>query len=357
MGAPLYFTYDDAIQHVLDFAGAAADEQTERFARKAVQLALNTVQGRNWNCYVTQARITTVAPYSTGTVVFDYSGGVCERALTLTDGEWPAWAGDGTVVIGTVAYAVASRISTTVLPVDFGAMGALAGTGSSRHFPQRVRHDQLVEVKSRRVASGFPQLCAICEDTHRFGSLAMLFSPFPDQAYNLDYAYRRRARRLAIDQYATGTVSITDGSRTLSGSGTNWNSHFVDCIVRFPMDSSGEVPTGLGGANPFFLERTIVGFTDSATMTLDQDPQLTLTNVKYSISDPLDIEAGSMLTYFLREAEMQMRLIRRQKPTTDENSAYILARTQAFEADSRHYEERSSYDGVWNPWTITIPRQ
>jgi hypothetical protein len=122
----------------------------------------------------------------------------------------------------------------------------------------------------------------------------------------------------------------------------------VGCVVRFAQDSSvQEIPTGLTGASPFFLERTISAYTDGQTLTLDQDPQMSLSGVKYSISDPVDIEPGAMLTYFLREVEKQVRIARKMKPMEVEEIQYRDAQLSAFEMDNRHYAEASEYGTYW----------
>ena len=92
-------------------------------------------------------------------------------------------------------------------------------------------------------------------------------------------------------------------------------------------------------------------------MSLDQDPQQTLTNVPYSISDPVDIESGPMSTYFLREAEYQMRIVRRIEPTKNEQAEYQRALMSAFEADARHRESRAAFATGFSTIRIaTFPR-
>lgn len=363
------FTYADAIDHARDYCGAALDPQTDRFCRKAVQSAIQAAQGiRNWTFYYQRGRILTSASYSTGTVAFDYTGGAVERQLTLTSGTWPTWAADGVVWISNVPYTVSSRISSTVLqlthsgnpgedvasteysisresytlPVDFGAMGEIAVMGQNTGI-YYVKPDEFITIQSNDNSTGLPCRYTLTGDPRRLGAMVIRFQPMPNAVYAVDFSYRRQARRLGIDLYSTGTVSTTSGLTTLSGTGTSWNSHMVGSVIRFAQDASGDVPTGLSGASPFYLERTIASFTNSLTMALDADPQLTLSGVKYAISDPVDIEPGAMLTYFLREVERQIRITRRIKAMEIEELQHRDALMAACEMDSRHHEMRNLY--------------
>lgn len=375
MARPNLLTYMDAIEHVTDYGGGASDKQTERFARRAIQLALNTFQSvRNWTYFNQTGRIHTVAPYSTGSIAYDHTGGSSERLLTLTGGTWPVWAADGVVVIANIPYSVNSRLSSTTLelsrtsnpgeditagtgfaiyreaytmPVDFGAAGEITNQ-TSNFSMQHVPFGELMDNYRVTVRTGAPCWYSFSNDPRRRGAAAIRFYPFPDAAYDLIYAYRRQSRQLTIDLYSQGTVAITDGQLTLTGSGTNWNSQMVGCMVRFPMDAASPVPTGVGGANPFFLERSIAAYVSPTVLTLDQDPQMTLSGVKYSISDPIDMEPGPMLTYFLRECEMQYRIGRRMAAGDGENEMYMKAKTEAMEADSPSFSSKSPHGGrMW----------
>ncbi len=374
------WTYKDAIDHAVDYMGGATGKETERFARRAVQLAVNSFQGvRNWSYFNTTGRINLSASYSTGTIEYDHTGGSSERLVTLTSGTWPSWAADGSVVIADIPYAVSSRLSSTTLqlsvtlnpgddvaagtsytiyrdgytmPVDFGAAGELVHIGTASGPLDFMPHSDLIDLQRIRVITGTPRYYSFVGDPRRYGAIMIRLYPFPDVANTIAYSYRRQSRRLATDLYSTGTATITNGLTTLTGSGTTWNSQLVGCVIRFPIDASSPVPTGLAGANPFFVERTIAAYVSETSMTLDQDPQVSLAGVKYSISDPLDIEPGPMLTFFLREVEMQCRTIKRMTATDGEPQAYLKARTEAFEADAKTFADRTSYDGKPYPMRL-----
>ena len=364
--------YDDVISHALDYMGAATDAQTERFARRAIQLAYSEMHSkRNWTYYYSTGHINTVAPYSTGTIEYDHTGGTYERQVTLTTGTWPAWAADGMLVIDQVPYPVTSRKSATVitladannpgadvaalttyeiyreaytLPVDFAAMDKLSQMNNSQCLDYTTPGSMLA-MQTNNVSPANPQYYTITNDPNRHGVLALRLFPAPDQIYPFNFTYRRRPRTLRIDSYSTGTVSITNGSAVLTGNGTAWSSNLVGCMIRFSQGAT-TAPTGLSGANPFWLERSIVGFTSATEMTLDADPQQSLTSVKYSISDPVDIESGAMVVYFLREVERQCRLVKRMEAVSSEDAQYNMAWVQAIEADSRRFDRTAAGSAI-----------
>lgn len=367
MTGPDLWCYSDLISHALAYTGAATDAQSEGFARRAIQCAVNEMQSaRNWACFSSVGQILTVAPYSTGTIEYDHVGGAYDRLVTLTSGTWPTWAADGILVIDEKTYQVASRASSTQIilsdsmnpgedvasgtsytifrdtypiPLDCGAVGEVILQGQQTIL-QYMPLATLMPYQANNLTQAQPSCYSLIGDPNRFAALSMRFEPAPDMAYNVKFTYRRRPRQLRVDLYDTGTVSITSGSTTVTGSGTTWTSNMVGSIIRFSSGST-DVPTGIAGASPYVQERSIIGFTSATSMTLDADPQMTLSGVKYSISDPVDIETGAMLTYFLREIERQVRIIRRMKPTQDEEGYYRTAMMAAFEADSRMHGSRA----------------
>lgn len=289
------WTYQDAIDHLIDYDGAASDASTERFARRAVQDAMNSIwDERNWSYFQQRGRINTVAPYSTGTVEFDATGGSSERLITLTSGTLPTWAGDGTMTISDIPYDIFTRLSGTTaqmatysnpgvdiasgtsytlyrdtytLPIGFGSMGRLVNMTQSCVM-SRVTHDQMISAQRLNSLPGQPYLYSITSDPRRLGVLAIRLFPAPDAVYALDYSYRRSPRELSTILYSTGTVSVTSGTTTLTGSGTAWTSKMIGAIVRLS-DNATNVPTGLSGQSPCSMERVVSNVVSATEITLD----------------------------------------------------------------------------------------
>lgn len=370
-------TYSDLISHCIDYLGGATDAENERAARRAVQSAYADIPNhRRWTYYMQEGRLTTVDSYSTGTVIYDHSGGANERMLTLTTGTWPSWAARGVVVISNVYYQVASRVSDSIitlntssnpgadvssttyelyrdvytLPCDFQAMGDAQIVGQSSFLEQVHPNDWMARQQIYHGAA-MPRLFTITGDPDFFGSMALRFFPFPDDAYNIAYMYTRLPRPLRFVEVTAGTVTTTSGSTTVTGSSTAFTSAMVGSVIRFSTSTStsdGEYPTGRSGAYPFHLERTITAVASATSITVDSDPGETLTAVLYTVSDPADIEPGAMTTFLLREVERQCRILKRDLKTSESvERQYQQAMFLAFEADSRNFSSRQ-VGPTWN---------
>src|SRR5579863_7298239 len=148
--------------------------------------------------------------------------------------------------------------------------------------------------------------------------MSVRFFPPPDNTYFMDFIYKRRPRQLSVVLVSAGTASTTSGSTTVTGTGTSWDSTMVGCSIRFSAQGNNVVPTGPSGENPFFLERTVLSVTSTTSLTVDQDPAYTGTNLAYAISDPIDVEEGAHLNLLLRLCEKQLRMARRIKATPEE---------------------------------------
>ena len=364
------WTYDDLIGHALDYMGAATDAQTERFARRAVQLAYSQMKDqRNWTYYYQIGRITTVAPTSTGTISYSNS----TRIVTLTGDTWPSWAADGSLVISNVIYPVISRLSDTeillgeannpgndvsagtsftffrdtyTLPVDFGAMDSVYRMSGAPFSLTYLTPGNFLASQVVNVGPSEPLYYTVISDPNRYGVLAIKFRPGPSSIFPFNFVYRRRPRTLRINKNSDGKTSLASASTTVTGFGTSFTADMIGAMARFS-DGADNIPTGISGDNPFWLERSITDVTSATSLTIDSVPGQDLTKVAFSISDPVDIESGAMMTYLLREVERQCRAVKRMKVTSpEENAVYELSLRQAMEADSRRFESNSAQAGL-----------
>lgn len=353
-------TAADVTRNLLDFVGSTPEGSALRDARRAILDAYTEIADAHpWNYLKSVCRITTVAAYQTGTVVYDHTGGSSERLLTLTGGTFPTWVTEGDVVrIGEVSYEVAARIDGTnlqlsatlnpgadvassayslyrdtyLLPADFR-------TGKTPIFESGIQGLNYVDPQSwlfgqrAWVGLGQPTRYTIVGSAFDLGRLVIKFSPAPDRSETLDFIYYRRPRALTIFDHAEGSVGVTSGAATLTGSATNWNDNMVGSVVRVSSSRTKE-PTDAVGENPYAVESRIASFTSSTSMAMESNASVTYSDVKYTISDPIDLE-GMLLVAFQRMAERNIAVYRRH----DDKNAIVqiaeMALSKARAADNR----------------------
>lgn len=373
-------TFQDAVHHLLDFVGADLSSQAIRHARTAVKDALRELHiASNWTYLYTFDRITTSAPYSTGTVTYDHTGGTYERQITLTGGTWPTWAKQGTLILNGVPYEIEDRKSSTIITLTLTNNPGADVTTASTFVIYRDSYQLPFDYKSgfeflentqwhgmkyvhpkdwayHRVrtdsqSSGAPLVFTVIGDPDNKSRLIIRVYPYPDQAYNYDYVYMRKPGDLITLEYKTGTVSVTNGSATLAGSGTSWNSTYNGLSIRIKATDStvadGITETGPYGfeRNAYYVHESIVDNVASATsLTLKDVVPETLSGVKYVISSIVDIEGESMTNAFNRLCEKHMAV----KMNMESKGEYVRlaqqALVQAKEADSR-YNDRKRIGG------------
>lgn len=368
MSSVALWTYKDAVDHAIDFLGADVSNEAARVAKRAVLAAyLEIANAHRWSYLYQRGRVTTVEPYATGTVAFDYTGGTYERMLTLTDGTWPEWAPYGVVVIGQTAYEVADRKSSAVLtlashgnpgedidagtsytlyrdtyplPSDFIAADEVIAIGqiaclTYQHPREWVNRQRIIQ------SPAVPNVYTVMGDQNYFGTLALKLFPAPDDAYQLDFIYQRRPRQLSLEEYSTGTVTVAADAVTVTGSGTTFTSAMVGSVIRLSDDSTNK-PTGVVGSEPAAQERVVMSYTSATEVSVDTAFDQTLTGVKFVISNPLDLEEGAMLTAFWRCVEKELGVLRKMKDRDELFNLYRQALILAREADSRSFQPRAA---------------
>lgn len=360
-------TVVDVVRNLIDFIGANPEESPLRDAKRSLLDAYEEIaNAHTWNYLKTFGRLNTVAPYSTGTVVYDHTGGASERLLTLTGGTWPTWVGQGDVVrIGDVSYLVATRVDGTKLTLD-STLNPGADVAATSYLLYRDTFDLPADFRSGKTpifetglggltyqdpqaylfnqrawsGVGWPNIYTIVGSAVNLGRLSIRFSPAPDQAQTLDYLYYRRPRALTVIDQAEGSVSVASGSASLTGTGTNWNNSIVGAVLRLSADSRAK-PTDRIGNNPYSHEARIVSVASTTAAVIDTVVPSDYTNVKLQISDPIDLE-GMLLVAFQRMAERNMAINRRHEDKGAILAAADMALRKAREADNRSHERRNA---------------
>lgn len=368
-------TYQDLIDHLLAYSGTDATKASSSQHGRAVQIAYNAMVNRHaWNYYWTLGRVMTDAPYGTGTVAFDLTGGADERQLTLSGGTWPSWAARGYVIIGSATYQVATRVSDTVLtlaeassPSDDLAAGTVyqivrdsyplpadfvASDEPTIGFdgaPLEFHHVRNWSTYGRWRSTGKPTCFAYAGDPVNRGRLQLVLSPAPDATYAIDFVYRRKPRLLVFDGAAAGLVSVDAAGTTVTGTNTAFRAAMVGSVLRLGTTNQTR-PTGLGGLNTRAHEAVITAVNSASELLVDAGPDEAADKVAYTVSDPADVDEVAMVEFLIAECEIQWRKLSRSSGGPDttakaERSEYEMAFTRAREADQRYAGRRASLRG------------
>ena len=381
-------TFKDAVEQLLDLHELdVRNGLNERRARLCVLQAYRDIPFRTaWSYYYRQRLLQTVASQTSSTVTYDHTGGAYERVLTIAAGTWPSWAAYGRVIIDETHYEVEDRKSSTELTLtETSNPGADVAAGTTYElyrsaYPLPANFRSLVSIwdvdeqrqlsviepaEQHKVLASYdepstPEWVAIRSTGEFYGGLCLHFSPPPSEAATYDMLYMATPRPLTIDAYSAGTVAVTNGSTTVTGTNTVFPTSCVGSVIRFSTSSApptsllGEIASDGGGAdNPFAMQGVIKTRSSATSLVLEEAATVEIpSGSAYVISDPLDIEPGAMYTAFMSHAEAEFS---QRAGREDATRRLALARQrllEAMEADTRVENTgnpRSSYD----PFTRT----
>lgn len=382
------WTFADAVRHLLDLHELDSNSGlNKRNARASLLKAYRDLPSRTaWNYYYRQRLLQTVAAYSTGTVAFDYTGGASERMLTLTTGTWPSWAAFGRVIIDDVHYEVATRESNSIITLtetsnpgaDVAALTTYQIYRSAYLLPADYRSlCRIWDVEEQRPLNlvdpaqhhtsqqwlGTPQEpweAMVRATGEYYGGMALHFGPPPETAKTYDLLYIARPRPLNIEDYSTGTVTVSLSSATVTGSGTVFPTNCVGSVIRFSKNST--LPTsvigGLDGSdNPFLLQGVIKTRTSDTALVLEEAASVAIAaGSAFTISDPLDIEPGVMLTALLRAAEAEFCVRAGRKDSREKLALAQQALLEAME-NNTPYENLGYAPMTYDPFTRTTSNE
>ncbi len=337
MTVPYLFTYADAISDLSDFIRGYGLSAPQEVLRRCVKQAYRQLfEAHDWSFLYSPGRIQLQAAESTGTVVYDHTGGTYERQLTLTGATWPAWVEDAAVRFNSVVCEVESRKSDTVvtldatlnpgadvastsfvvyprwyvLPPDFGAMTRPLET-SKWIGARNISPTEMLALDRYREDTGNIKYYSIGRAQGLYGSMALSVFPPSNVTETLDFVFKKRQRDLRYTghdggDYA-GTLSVSQDSAAVTGSGTSFVSGMVGSILR--LGDTSDKPTGRDGLHPWAEQRAIVAVANATTLTLDADVTTTYSSVKYVVTDPLDFDV-TVYDAFLALCERNLAIAR-----------------------------------------------
>lgn len=389
MASVTLLTYYDLVSHLMNYTRGGGMDAEQSDYRDAIQFAFrDLVQGREWRYLVSEYRVALDAPYSTGTVAYDYTGGTYERMLTLTTGTWPTWAALGRITIANITYDVEARKSSSVitlaaanspvadiasgtsyalyhnvysLPIDFRSIYeplSESSYGIMQYLePDQWQHLELVDPSS----SGSPIFWTIMGDPNFLGQMAIVVQPNASTSQGIRFLYQREPRPLRYTGYDAndyvGTVSGTVGGTTVTGTSTAFADRHVGSVIRFTQSTatdSTKYPTGTGGLNPFTEQKVITARSSATSITVDSALEETYTSKPYTISDPIDLYPA-MVNALLCCAEYRLSSLRNRDDVGQREVAYRKERMRAANADSMLNFSRGGASRTLDIFGLTQP--
>lgn len=334
MAEQILWTYQDAVERLIDRGSIDRSGLSLRHARRAVLDAyLELSNAHRWECGQLTRILQTSASQSSSTITYDHTGGASERLVTIAAGTFPSWAALGVIVIDDVPYPVATRESSTtltlrpesnpgadvaagtsykiyryayVLPVNFRRVIRLYDLERKWEVPF-MSQDHLRAVHTHLFSTpSVPEFASVGNPHEYFGALSLMFTPPPSAARSYELHYEAGFRPLAFtagEKYSTGTAAVSAGSTTCTITTGSLPESCINCVIRFSADGTTE-PTsaagGLAGDNPYFAQRIIIARASGTSVTLDSvvHDSTALSGVKFTVSDPIDIEPQAMQRAF-----------------------------------------------------------
>jgi hypothetical protein len=198
-----------------------------------------------------------------------------------------------------------------------------------------------------QTSGGPPRFYTFMQDPKNRGRMCLRIYPPPDTFQTIDFIYRRKPRDINVWSQSTGKASTSIGTTgvTLSGGGV-FTALNVGSIIRFSADA--QLPTGSEGLNPYYVEREIVEVSSTTTATMDDTVDVSLAEVGYVMSDPVDVEPQSSFNCMFAAAIKFLCFSRNRKEYSDAVTNWRFALDLAKEADMRN----TSRDGasLWGPF-------
>jgi hypothetical protein len=221
------------------------------------------------------------------------------------------------------------------LPIDFQAADQLRNVDKNWTWPSYVSPGEWLDAHSTKESSNDPRLYTIMGDPEFYGTMNVYFYPPPSAAQVFDFIYQRAPSPLRVESYTDGTVVATAGNTSVIGTDTTFTSDMKGAVIQF--GTSLDLPSGLDGLKPFVEQRTVVAVTRTDTLILDASVSNSHTDVKYRISDIIDIESGAMFEAFMSLAELKLAQLLKDDQIPLRDQIYAGNLRLAMQADSRNY--------------------
>lgn len=353
-------TLSDLHDRLRAYVGNDVSAEKSAAVTRAAAEAVNSIASKaDWLYYRTWGRLSTSAPYSTGTVAFDLTGGAYERMLTLTGGTWPTWANYGTVVIDTVPYDVDRRISDTIvtlkaltspsgdiaagtsynmyrmrydLPADFQALQKPVITTQNFQL-QKVTLETIINRRNYNDSDGTPLVFTIVDSGYDRKQLIIWYPP--DAEYTMEFEYKRKPVFPVVVQESAGKIALTSGSTALTGTSTQFTAAMAGAVLRVSYNQT--VPGSFDSNTPPEYEYVLDTYTSATAMVLKDAASATVSNRAYTISSRVDVADGPMFQYLVEIGRMELRKALRINLIPGELDEYTRIAKAAISSDGQAY--------------------
>lgn len=365
-----YYTFQDAVEHLWDQMQPGTRPPIGRELRQAkravIAAYLRLPSEHQWRYYKRRIIIKTDARYATGTISYDHTGGSSERLVTLSGGTFPENLAYGVLYFNGAHYRVSERLSDTTctldsdtnpgedvsstsyvwyrdtypLPTTFISAGEVIDTNGGNALTLLNHVDPSSQLWMNRTQSAsttraYPGWYTIRASDDYPNRMVIVFGPFPTHERTYECICTIGPRLLKVYKESAGTV--TTSGTSLTGTNTAFSSDHVGSIIR--LSNSTIEPTSIignadGALNPYTEELVIKSVTDESNAVLETASS-GLSGVAYTISDPIDVDRYSMLTYFQRSMEYEYAVLTKREDSHQRNQRMRTALVQAMSADYR----------------------
>lgn len=381
MPAPFLLTYSDLLDRVCIATSGGATTPEQRDVRLACHEAYQHVcNWHNWLFYKRAYRVYLAAPVTTGTITYDHTGGAYERLLTFSDAlsaTVQAWVPYGKIIIDDVIHDVAALKSSTTVTLDSVLNPQADVAAGTTYTLYRSVYDMPYDFKGMFDPQDEDQIrLAYCrpQDWHElersvptqtqawrwtvmaspdsYGAWSLRVWGYPDAAQTLDFIYQGRGRPIKLTGYETksytGTVAITSGTATVTGTSTQFSSDMVGAVIRVT-SSTTDYPTGHADLNPWSEQKVIISVESTTSLTVDSNFSDNYSGVLFRVTDPVDVDE-SMSNFVIAEAVKRLWTYRGSERLGPAISIAKYEAQLAKENDSKVYGDRWQNGVMWTPW-------
>lgn len=191
----------------------------------------------------------------------------------------------------------------------------------------------------------------IMPSSDSYGTWAMKFHGYPSEVESMDFLYQGRPRPIRYTGYETkcrtGSVTISSGSATVTGSATQFESGMIGSVIRVSADTL-TYPTGVYDLNPWSEQKIVTAVSSTTSLTVDSNFENAYSGTKYTISDPLDIDEelnGALVAL----AEAKLARIRGVEGWQDYEAMADKALIYALEGERKTRYQAHADGPIWGP--------